>query len=155
VKGKRVLSLLVVIAVGMLLGRFTGGDLAGSPASSPSTSPPAVSAPASPATVDVPVSGSTDPVSGLTRVAASELPEQARATLRRIDLGGPYRYVQDGTTFNNYERLLPPRPRGYYTEYTVPTPGSDDRGPRRIVAGEDGDFYWTKDHYSHFERIIR
>ena len=28
---------------------------------------------------------------------------------------------------------------GYYREYTVPTPGVDDRGARRIVAGDDGE----------------
>jgi ribonuclease T1 len=37
----------------------------------------------------------------------------------------------------------------------VPTPGSDDRGARRIVAGADGELYWTDDHYSSFARIRR
>jgi ribonuclease T1 len=37
----------------------------------------------------------------------------------------------------------------------VPTPGSDDRGARRIVAGEAGELYWTQDHYSSFGRIAR
>jgi ribonuclease T1 len=40
-------------------------------------------------------------------------------------------------------------------EYTVPTPGSDDRGARRIVAGDEGELYWTGDHYRSFERITR
>ena len=44
---------------------------------------------------------------------------------------------------------------GYYREYTVPTPGSDDRGARRIVAGDGGELYWTGDHYSSFSRIVR
>jgi ribonuclease T1 len=79
----------------------------------------------------------------------------ARQTLQAIDDGGPFRYTQDGAVFGNYERHLPDRPRGYYTEYTVDTPGSADRGARRIVVGRDGDFYYTEDHYNSFSRIIR
>jgi ribonuclease T1 len=56
-------------------------------------------------------------------------------------------------TFGNYEGLLPPRRRGYYREYTVPTPGARDRGARRIVAGRGGDYYWTADHYRTFKKI--
>ncbi len=41
------------------------------------------------------------------------------------------------------------------TESTVDTPGSDDRGARRIVAGQGDDFYCTDDHYSTFARINR
>ena len=37
--------------------------------------------------------------------------------------------------FGNRERLLPTEKRGYYREYTVTTPGSRDRGARRIVCG--------------------
>lgn len=51
--------------------------------------------------------------------------------------------------------LLPEQAMGYYREYTVPTPGSDDRGARRIVAGEDGEPYCTGDHYSSFSRMAR
>ena len=57
--------------------------------------------------------------------------------------------------FENRERILPPRDRGYYREYTVPTPGEDDRGARRIVTGDAGQYYWTEDHYASFERIDR
>ena len=53
------------------------------------------------------------------------------------------------------EEILPDEPRGYYAEYTVPTPGSDDRGARRIVAGEGGELYWTDDHYRSFSSIAR
>ena len=31
--------------------------------------------------------------------------------------------------------MLPPKPRGYYHEYTVKTPGARNRGARRIVCG--------------------
>ena len=63
-------------------------------------------------------------------------------------------YAKDGSVFSNRERLLPPRPRGHYREYTVPTPGSRDRGARRIVTGGGVDAYWTPDHYSTFFRIV-
>ena len=58
-------------------------------------------------------------------------------------------------TFENREDLLPDQPLGYYREYTVPTPGSETRGARRIVAGEGGEYYWTDDHYDSFSRIER
>ncbi|MGL5851628.1 MAG: ribonuclease domain-containing protein, partial [Phycicoccus sp.] len=60
---------------------------------------------------------------------------------------------QDDGVFGNRERLLPRQPRGYYREYTVETPGEDDRGPRRLVVGESGDVYWTTDHYASFRQV--
>ena len=100
-------------------------------------------------------SGDTDPVSGLPWVLEEELPVEAQATLALIDQGGPYPFEQDGTTFGNFEGLLPDHPHGYYHEYTVVTPGSQDRGARRVVTGDAGEFYWTEDHYVSFERISR
>jgi ribonuclease T1 len=97
----------------------------------------------------------TDPASGLAWVELADLPPEAADTVRLIDRGGPFRYHQDGDTFGNFEGLLPERQRGYYREYTVLTPGSPDRGARRIVAGSGGEFYWTSDHYASFERIAR
>ena len=90
-------------------------------------------------------------------VAAAELPPQARDVLARIRAGGPFRYDRDGVVFGNRERLLPQRPRGYYHEYTVPTPGTTGRGAQRIVCGgpitaPDACFY-TTDHYRSFRRI--
>jgi ribonuclease T1 len=70
-----------------------------------------------------------------------------------IEAGGPFPYDRDGVVFENREGLLPARPSGYYHEYTVPTPGADDRGARRIVEGSGGELYWTADHYQTFERI--
>jgi ribonuclease T1 len=87
------------------------------------------------------------------RIAVGELPAEARDTLRLIERGGPFPYPRDGVVFGNYERLLPQQPRGYYREYTVPTPGAHNRGPRRIVAGRGGDRYYTPDHYRRFLRI--
>lgn len=97
----------------------------------------------------------TDPDSGLSYVALGDLPPEAAQTVDLIDAGGPFPYEKDGSTFGNYEGLLPDRPDGYYSEYTVETPGSDDRGARRIVAGSQGELYWTEDHYESFERIWR
>jgi ribonuclease T1 len=88
-------------------------------------------------------------------VGIGELPPEARRTLEFIEAGGPFPYERDGAVFSNRERRLPPREHGYYREYTVKTPGVRDRGPRRIVAGHDGDYYYTDDHYRTFRRIIR
>lgn len=89
-------------------------------------------------------------------VALAELPPQAQETVGLIEAGGPFPYPgRDGATFRNFEGILPDRPEGYYREYTVPTPGSDDRGARRIVAGERDELYWTGDHYESFARIRR
>lgn len=90
---------------------------------------------------------------GLPRVSAAELPKEARGTLRLIADGGPFPYDQDGTVFGNREGLLPQQRRGCYREYTVPTPGEDDRGARRIVTSCAGPQYWTADHYESFARI--
>ena len=87
-------------------------------------------------------------------IPAAQLPLEARATLELIKAGGPFPYRQDGRVFHNRERLLPLKQRGYYREYTVRTPGLRDRGPRRIVAGDAGEYYYTKDHYRSFRRII-
>lgn len=91
---------------------------------------------------------------GIGAIAVSELPPEARAVLRSIKTAGPFRYSKDGSVFGNRERRLPQQPYGYYREYTVPTPGARDRGPRRIIAGRDAHFYYTDDHYRRFKRIL-
>ena len=91
-------------------------------------------------------------------VALSSLPKEAQQTRRLIYAGGPFPYEKDGAVFGNRERQLPQRERGFYREYTVPTPGSRDRGARRIVCGgrqpiaPEACFY-TADHYASFKRI--
>ena len=91
-------------------------------------------------------------------VALSELPRQGQETYRLILAGGPFPYEKDGTVFGNRERLLPLKPRGFYREYTVRTPGSRDRGARRIVCGgpprTPEACYYTQDHYASFRRIV-
>ncbi len=83
----------------------------------------------------------------------AKLPREARETLALIRAGGPFPYAQDGRTFGNRERALERKPRGYYREYTVRTPGARDRGARRIITGEGGELYYTEDHYRTFRRI--
>lgn len=79
---------------------------------------------------------------------------QLRETLRLIDAGGPFPHPKkDGTTFGNREGRLPNQPRGYYREYTVPTPGAKNRGARRVVQGKGGETYYTNDHYQSFVRL--
>ncbi|MEU6376531.1 ribonuclease domain-containing protein [Streptomyces sp. NPDC046909] len=88
-------------------------------------------------------------------VQEDRLPAEARETLALIDEGGPYPYAKDGAVFGNFEGLLPQQKRGYYHEYTVPTPGSRDRGARRIVTGQGGEIYYTGDHYNSFRAVLR
>lgn len=90
---------------------------------------------------------------GLPSIAVAELPAEARDTLRIIKQGGPFAYERDGAVFKNYERVLPKRARGYYREYTVKTPGSRNRGARRIVCGPLPECYYTADHYQTFKSI--
>ena len=100
------------------------------------------------------------PVDGLGSVALSVLPPEAQQTQRLIVAGGPFPYAKDGVVFGNFERVLPRRERGFYREYTVQTPGSRDRGARRIVCGgtqptrPDACFY-TADHYASFKHIAQ
>lgn len=102
----------------------------------------------------------TDLPSGFSPAAIRvvELPRQAQETYERIRQGGPFPFDKDGTVFGNRERLLPGAKRGYYREYTVITPGSRDRGARRIVCGGPPrvphDCYYTADHYASFRKIV-
>lgn len=102
-----------------------------------------------------PARGPTDAV-----VALSELPAEAQSTHALIRAGGPFPYSKDGSVFGNRERLLPDRERGFYREYTVPTPQSRDRGARRIVCGgrvpvAPASCYYTDDHYASFRLIAQ
>ena len=96
----------------------------------------------------------TTATSDLPTVQVSQLPPQAVDTLELIDEGGPFPYDRDGVTFQNRERILPNQPQGFYSEYTVITPGSKDRGARRIVAGDDGSRFYTDDHYDSFREVV-
>ncbi len=89
----------------------------------------------------------------LSEVWLASLPPEARDTLVLIKKGGPFPYNRDGIVFGNFEKILPKQARGYYHEYTVPTPGLSHRGKRRIVSGKLGEYYYTPDHYQSFQRI--
>lgn len=78
---------------------------------------------------------------------------QVLQTLELIERGGPFPYPRDGITFNNREKQLPAHPRGWYREYTVPTPGAHNRGARRVIRGKNGETYYTRDHYRSFVRL--
>ncbi len=98
------------------------------------------------------------PEPGSSTVGLYTLPTEAQRTQRLILSGGPFPHGKDGVTFGNYERRLPRRERGFYREYTVPTPGAYDRGARRIVCGGvrptlPESCYYTADHYASFKRI--
>jgi ribonuclease T1 len=78
------------------------------------------------------------------------LPSEAGQVWRTIQTGGRLSYPRDGIVFNNAEHMLPPHQRGYYHEYTVPTPGERDRGARRLITGQGHELYYTGDHYASF-----
>ncbi len=81
-------------------------------------------------------------------------------------------FAEDHTVFGNREGRLPPRPRGYYLEYSFPVPGrkigdvpaevsvgtmtlvsgitTSPRGPERLVIGGGREIYYTPDHYLNF-----
>lgn len=93
--------------------------------------------------------------SGLPYILYNDLPPEAKETIRLIDNNGPFPFRQDDSTFQNRERILPSKPFDWYREFTVVTPGSPDRGARRIVEGEDGLLFYTDDHYASFREVIR
>lgn len=124
-----------------LLDQFGQGQ-AGQGQQSQGTTPGATSSPARAANP-----------SSLPEIRESDLPAEGRKVLALIRSGGPFAYSQDDQAFGNFERVLPQRTRGYYREYTVPTPGESDRGARRIVAGGGGEKYYTADHYETFKYI--
>ena len=86
-------------------------------------------------------------------IRVDRLPPEAIHTIRLIERGGPFPSARDGSVFANRERRRPPRHRGYYREYTVAPVGARERGARRIVAGRDGEFYYSRDHYRSFQRV--
>jgi ribonuclease T1 len=108
-----------------------------------------------------PSSSQARPTAGLgADVTLSSLPAEARRTDQLIHSGGPFPFAKDGVVFGNYEKRLERRPRGYYHEYTVPTPGARNRGARRIICGgnpptEPDACFYTEDHYSSFHRIVK
>jgi len=95
----------------------------------------------------------TSAETGTAQIPPAEESAEIGRVLAAIDSGEPLPYEEDGGTFQNREGLLPDQPLGYYREYTVETPGSPDRGARRLVIGEGGEIYYTDDHYASFRQI--
>lgn len=93
----------------------------------------------------------SDAPSGMPTKALSSLPPEAGKTYQLIKSNGPFPYPRnDGVTFQNREKRLPAKKSDYYREYTVPTPGSQDRGARRLISGQQEELYYTQDHYDSF-----
>ena len=158
-----VVAIAVAIIVGLASGRGgDGGQVASSDTVSPSeatVSSPDITVPSLSPTSEASAS-SDDAAPWQTCVDGSpetittdELPDEAIEVVDLIATDGPFPYDQDGATFQNREGILPDHERGYYHEYTVPTPGESDRGARRIVSGDCGELWYTDDHYDSFELI--
>ncbi len=130
------LAVAIAIVFVILIGGQDGGDDAATQ-SEPTAASPTTSA-------------SSTGVDESRPDAPGGLPPEAVSTIELIQDGGPFPYRQDGGVFMNRERRLPAHERGYWREYTVPTPGSPDRGARRIVHGTGDEFYYTDDHYASF-----
>jgi len=145
------------IAVALVIGALAG---CGAPSAAASDQLASTSAPTVSGTAVVTATRKATPrprparIDGLRVVYVNELPREAQRTIVLIKQDGPFPFAKDGSTFQNRERLLPIHPRGYYREYTVITPGEDDRGARRIVAGRGGELYYTADHYDSFVRVL-
>ncbi|MEV5717906.1 ribonuclease domain-containing protein [Amycolatopsis mediterranei] len=136
------IGLLVLVLGGWLVKDNLGG---GSPSPAPGTSASSSTAPAKGGAA---VPGAD---SGLPVKALSTLPPQASDTWKLIEAGGPYPYPRnDDVVFENREKRLPGKKSGYYHEYTVKTPGSADRGARRLITGQAHELYYTGDHYASF-----
>jgi ribonuclease T1 len=135
-------------AVSLLSALVIGGQATATAATSQATSP----TPTSAATLNSPDIAVAPLDFG--DICYSALPPEAYDTLDLIAVGGPYPYPEDGGVFENREGLLPSQDIGYYHEYTVETPGSDDRGARRIVTGDSyQEDYYTADHYESFDLV--
>ncbi len=135
------IGLLVLVVGGWLLKDVFSGSSA-----TPSTGTSSTSSTARPANAKLPGSDSGLPVKAL-----SALPPQATDTWKLIEKGGPYPYPRnDGVVFDNREKVLPRKQSGYYHEFTVKTPGSPDRGARRLITGQAQELYFTENHYASF-----
>ncbi|MFG2846510.1 ribonuclease [Kitasatospora sp. NPDC048296] len=150
-----VLILAVLAGAGYLLAGRGGSSHPKAAASATTTAKPSAPKPTPPAGGGTPATSGTwvpaDPA--LADVCRTKLPSQAQDTLALIAKNGPYPYNRDGIVFENRESRLPKKAGSYYHEFTVVTPGSNDRGTRRVVTGGSGEQYWSPDHYVTFQEI--
>ncbi|MFC9251960.1 ribonuclease domain-containing protein [Amycolatopsis thailandensis] len=145
---RRITAALIGLIVLVLAGWFVKDGISGDDTKSSST-PASSSAQAKPSGAAKGKVAGED--SGLPVKPLTGLPSQASDTWKLIEAGGPYPYPRnDDVTFQNREKVLPAKNSGYYREYTVKTPGSPDRGARRLVTGTGKELYYTEDHYKSF-----
>jgi ribonuclease T1 len=97
----------------------------------------------------------TSTVTRIPSISINRLPPEATQTIQLIERGGRFPYRQDGTVFGNREHHLPIAPYRTYHEYTVPTPGLQTRGARRIITAPQHVYYYTGDHYRSFQQVVR
>ena len=94
-------------------------------------------------------------------VAYGELPPNYITKDEARDLGWQGGSVEDyldgaaigGDRFGNYEGQLPEAKGRTYTECDIDTDGYGSRGSRRLVFSNDGLFFYTHDHYEHFDEV--
>ncbi|XVV05423.1 ribonuclease domain-containing protein [Actinosynnema sp. CA-248983] len=142
----RRLTVALVGLIALVVIGYLAKDLGGSTEPPPTTTKAGAGPTSAAKPAQVPGAASGLPVKALT-----SLPGEARSTWELIERGGPFPYPRnDGVTFQNREKRLPAKSGDYYREYTVPTPGSDDRGARRLVTGREREVYYTGDHYESF-----
>ena len=93
--------------------------------------------------------------------AYGELPPNYITKDEARDLGWQGGSVEDyldgaaigGDRFGNYEGQLPEARGRTYTECDIDTDGYGSRGSRRLVFSSDGLFFYTHDHYEHFDEV--
>lgn len=150
-----ILGLLAALAAGWWTTQG-GGSAPSAPA--PQAAPQAAPQPG-PQPAPVPSLQAQDPAAWPPGTRAVPYPKggaifrEVNRTLDLIEAGGPFPFTRDGVEFQNRERLLPPSD---YREYTVVTPGENDRGARRLVVDQENGVAWlTLDHYDSFEAVAR
>lgn len=148
-----------VVAIGMIVGLAACSSATLSPAAPTVTVTVTATPGATPLSGVTAAPGESDlapaeATSDLPTMTVAQLPPEASAMLALIAEGGPYEYSQDGQTFQNREGILPAAAYGSYAEYTVETPGSSDRGARRLVVSDTGAVFYTDDHYQSFREVI-
>ncbi|MFT4295888.1 MAG: ribonuclease domain-containing protein [Micropruina sp.] len=132
----------------------TAGTRSVTPSRAPTRTPPTTASPAAGSSTTA--SSTVRGRSGLP--VCTRVPAEVSDAVAAVRNNGPYlRPRDDGGSFGNRERLLPPQPQGYYREYTVRAPGQRFPGPRRLVTGgqarlgaEPAEWFYTADHYESF-----
>jgi ribonuclease T1 len=85
-------------------------------------------------------------------VSIADLPREARQTLVLIKNGGRFPTVAMALPSATLKSSFP-RNHAAITTNTRSRLLRNDRGPRRIISGQRGEFYYTDDHYKSFRRI--